>query len=1106
MKNVRASLLLVLCFALSLSVCQAQTSFGTIVGVVQDQSERAINNAPIQILNTATGVTATVPTQADGNYTAINLIPGLYVVSAEVQGFAKAVTAPTQLVVNQTLRIDLVLHPGAETQTVQVTAEGGLIDTDSSAVSLEISSREVSDLPLASGNFIDLAILSPGVVSDPNSVIGGDQTGFRSSLGGGELYTGGGRGASNGYLIDGVDDNDPGFQTLTITPPIDDIQDFRLFNKDYSAEFGGSSAQLNIATKSGTNDFHGTVYNFLENDALDAVPDFTVKNPVTGASKPEIRYNQFGVAAGGPVWIPHLVNGRDKLFFFSDYQGTRSHSVANGLGIFPTTANLAGDFSALCTAGFGTNGVCTNPAQQLYEPGGVTPIPGNKITTINSTAAKMIASGIFPATAPTPITGIDYIATLDAPDNIDEYNIRIDAHLGEKNSLFARFSSSHEGRATPAVQPYGGSVETQAGKNIAVDYTHIFSSNFINDLRFGLNRPISIELQDGGGGSDNITGSFFTGTSNNSIYWGAPYIYLSGYSTAGGPAVGPLNYVTTDAKLSDTVTWIHGPHTIQSGLYAGKVRYKETDSLISRGLLEDIAFYTDGFGTSAGNALADLELGDVFAAEEDQGLATAWYDSWDEGAFINDSYKVSNRLTLNLGVRYDYRAPMREEFNRGSTVDTSYPGGRLLTASMAGVTAANSPLVAYTPARDITEPTKTDWSPRLGISYRPFGNTVIRTGYGIYYDSDEWNEYFFPTLDAPFATSYVDIDYSYFSNPVKISTLFPAASATPVAGTIGAYTLSRKNRTPYVQQWNFDIEHQLRGNMVLEVGYIGSAGSRIQARREEDQKILNNPGPSATYTTPYANFGSILEDENESSTNYNALFGRFEKRFSHGFSLLAHYTYSKALGTASSDGSIAGENSEGYMYAWDKKLDYGPQSYDLKQNFVFSPIVELPFGRGRMLASNAPALVNVLIGGWQAEEIMSVHTGFPFSVIATDESGTGSDFPRAQVVGNPWGPHAAGVAFNTAAFANAAKGTFGDSSKNMMRGLGLNNTNLSLIKNTVLHDSLALQLRFEFFNAFNQADTGPIPQYSLASATTFGEYLGVQQGARTLQVAAKINF
>jgi Carboxypeptidase regulatory-like domain/TonB dependent receptor len=1095
MKIFRATLLFVLGLTVSFNLCQAQSSFGTIVGVVHDQSGSAVNNAPIQILNTATNVVTAVRTQPDGNYTAINLIPGLYVVSADVQGFAKVATTPTQLVVNQTLRIDLVLNPGAVTQTVQVTAEGALIDTDSNAVSAEISNMQVTDLPLVSRNFLNLTILSPGVVADPNGVIGGDQSAYRSTLSGGNIYVGGGRGSSNGYLIDGVDDNDPGFQTPTVTPPIDAIQDFRLMNKTYSAEYGGSAAQINVATKSGTNDFHGSVYEFLRNDAMDAINAFSVKDPVTGRYKPVLRYNQFGAGIGGPVWIPHVIDGRNKLFFFGAYEGTRSHTLSSGLGIFPTAAELSGDFSADATT--------------IYDPSTGLPFPGNKITTINPQAQALIAAGLFPAPNTTALPGLNVVRTLSTPDDIDQYMIRVDAHLGPKNSLFARYSQSNEDSASPNVAPLGGTTQQQAGKNIAGDYTHIFTSNLINDLRFGLNRPITHQQQDGAN-TDNVA-SIFTGVETDPATWGAPYTALNGYSVAGGNTNGPLNYFTTDIKLSDMVTWIHGPHTVQAGVDVGKLRFKEVNSYLGRGLLFFLGYYSanpanpfDGSGSS----VADFLLGDSYEALVYQGNYTGWYNSWGEGGFVQDNWKLSKKLTLNLGVRYDYQAPLKEEQNRVSIVDANYPGGRILTPNQAAVTATNSPLVAYTGARDIVRPTKNEWQPRVGLSYRPVGNTVIRAGYGIYYDSVEFNEYVFPVLNAPFGNTAALIG-GLATNPVNLETLFPVSeTSAPIAGTIGALTLNHDSQQPYAQQWNFGLQHELPGNMVMEVGYIGSAGTHLQDRRNLAQGQLSNPGPNAVIKFPYYNFASILLSENRASSNYNALIARFQKNFSHGYSLLANYTWSKALGTASALGDLGTGNASGYQNSWDPRADYGPLGYDLKHNFVLSPIWELPFGRGKAIASDAPAVANALIGGWQAQGIFTAHTGYPFSILANDNSGTnGNGSPRASLVGGQ-NPYAStpGYAFNINAFQQPSVGTFGNSGNNMMRGVGLNNTDLSLIKNTMIHESFGFQLRFEAFNVFNQRDLGPFPGVSLNTPSIFGIYSSIQHQARILQVALKINF
>jgi hypothetical protein len=1100
MKLVRGSLLFILGFAVSLNLCQAQSSFGTIVGVVHDQSGLAINNAAIQILNTATGVAITVRTQPDGNYTAINLVPGTYVVSAEVQGFAKAVTPPTQLVVNQTLRLDLILHPGAATETVQVEAEGALIDTDSATVSAEISDRQVNDLPLISRNYLNLVTLSPGVVADPTGVIGGDQSAYRSALSGGNLYLGGGRGSSNGYLIDGVDNNDPGFQTPTITPPIAAIEDFRLMNKNYTAEYGGSAAQVNVATKSGTNDFHGTAYEFLRNDAMDAINAFSVKDPVTGRYKPVLRYNQFGAAIGGPVLIPHVINGRNKLFFFGGYEGVRSHSVTSGLGFFPTAKELSGDFSADPTI--------------IYDPSTGKPFPGNIIPKNSPErdpkAQALIDAGLFPATSATGVPGTNVVRSLSAPDDIDQYMIRVDAHLGPNNSLFARYSQSSENSATPNVAPLGGTTQQQAGKNIAVDYTHIFTTNLINDLRFGLNRPITHQQQEGAN-THNVAG-IFTGVETDPATWGAPYTFLNGYSVAGGNTNGPLNYFTTDVKLSDMLTWIHGPHTIQAGVDVGKLSFKEVNSYLGRGLFVFLGYYTaNPANFSGGSSVADFLLGDTYEGLVYQGNYTGWYNSWGEGGFVQDNWKLSKRLTLNLGVRYDYQAPLQEEHNRVSSVDFNYPGGRILTPNSAAVAAANSPLVAYTGARDIVRPTKNAWQPRVGLSFRPRGSTVFRIGYGIYYDSVEFNEYVFPVLNVPFGNTAAIVSPSIITDPVRLETLFPVSpTSAPIAGTIGSLTLNHDSQQPYAQQWNFGMQHELPGNTVMEIGYIGSEGTHLQDRRNMAQGQLTNPGPNAVINFRYTNFSSILLTENFASSNYNALIARFEKRFSHGYSLLANYTWSKALGTTSATGDIGTQNAGGYQNSWDPRADYGPLGYDLKHNFLFSPIWELPFGRGKAIAANAPAVANALIGGWQVQGIFTAHTGYPFTILATDHSqtkGNGGGARASLVPGqNPYAS-TPGRVFNINAFQQPSLKTFGNSGNNMMRAVGLNNTDLSLIKNTTIHESLGFQLRFEAFNAFNQKDLGPFPGLSLnGPRESFGVYNSIQHDARVLQVALKINF
>ncbi|MGH9616110.1 MAG: hypothetical protein ACRD28_05150, partial [Acidobacteriaceae bacterium] len=341
---------------------------------------------------------------------------------------------------------------------------------------------------------------------------------------------------------------------------------------------------------------------------------------------------------------------------------------------------------------------------------------------------------------------------------------------------------------------------------------------------------------------------------------------------------------------------------------------------------------------------------------------------------------------------------------------------------------------------------------------------------------------------------------------------FPVSPGTaPAAGTIAALTLSRKNgRQPYAQQYNFNIERQFPGNLSLEVGYIGTKASRAQDRRDPAQGQLYTPGDASSIVFHYQNFASINLSENNSSSTYNAFIARLTKRFSHGLSFLASYTWSKAMGTASALGSLGTENSSGYQDAWNPGADYGPLGFDITNNFVFSPIWELPIGRGRRFAANAPAAVNAVIGGWQAQGIFTARSGYPFSITGTDNSGTNAGgVPRASLVPgqNPFAK-TPGDAFNVNAFQEAPTYTFGNSGNNMMRGLGLNNTDFSLIKNTTLHESLGFQLRVEAFNVFNESDIGPYPNYNLSEGPLlFGKYTAaIQQQGRIMQVALQVHF
>jgi hypothetical protein len=1068
----------------------AQNSFGTILGTVVDQSGAAIVGAPVQIKNAATGVVTTVQTQSDGVFTAINLIPGAYSVSVVAPGFEMTEVPDVVLTVNQKLRVNLSLHAGSVNQTVSVSANGALIDSDSPAITTDISSQQIGQMPLPSRNFMQLLVLSPGTL-DAGATLNGEQTLYRTALSGGSTFVGGGRGASNQYLLDGVDNNDPGFQTPAITPSIDAIQGIRLMNKNYSAEYGGSSSQVNIGTKSGTNEYHGTLYEFFRNDALDATDYFATKDPVTGRAKPVLRYNQFGGSVGGPLSIPKVVSGHDKLFFFFNYEGTRTHELSSARGLFPTAAELSGDFSA-------------DPI--IYDPTTGRPFPGNIIPSVDPKAAQIISLGVIPVANVAPQPGYNTVKTLTLPDNIDQYVARVDARITPKDSLFVRFSASSEDQQIPTIDPYGGQVNTQSAKNLGVDYTRSVSPNLVNDFKVGLNRPITNRTQAGAFGKD-IAGSLFNGVDSTSATYGMTSIGFSQYSSIGS-GNGPLTYTTTNAGIADNVTFIHGAHTVEVGADVRKIFYKEINAYEPRGIIQFSGLFTQGPLNATGNALADFVLGLPYTATVNQGNYTGWYNAYGENGFAQDDWKLNPKLTMNFGVRYEYLAPFQEEHDRVSTFDPTFPGGRLLTPNAAAVTAVDSPLIGLTRSRNIVNPDRNNWAPRVGFAYRPLTGTVWRGGYGIFYDTVEYNEYVFPVLNPPFQKTAAAV--GSVSSPVALDSLFPiAATPQPVPGSIVSLTLTPNSRTPYVQQWNLDFERELVGHSVFELGYLGSEASKLHYRRQAAQGILNDPGPNATITVPYSNFLVILEDTTGASSNYNALVARFEKKFDKGYSLLTHYTFSKSMGTSSAASNL-GTTGNFAQNAWDQRADYGELAYDVTHNFVLSGIWDLPFGIGSSYANHVSNLANLLVSGWQLSGIYQAHSGFPFQIGAVSVSGTVSENPRADVVGNPRtkDPVDPTRAFNRYAFAQPAPNTFGNSRIDAVRGKGLSNTDISLFKVTHLNERLAIELRADAYNIFNNAQIGPFPgnQFSLDPSSSFGVYQSLQHEARILQLACRFVF
>jgi len=1093
---MRSAWVMFLLAGLCCSVCaHAQNGRGTILGTVTDSTGAVVSQAKVRVTNADTGIVTSIATNNEGLYLAPNLIPGHYSVTVEQPGFRKFAASDLVLLVDQKLRVDGHLAPGDVNAEVIVTSTTQMVNTDSSTLGHVVENKQITDLPLVNRNFQNLAALSPAtVVVTGNKVFSeqADRNPLKTAI-----YVGGSRATSAEYMLDGVDNNDPSVQNPTITPSIDAIQEFKLLNKGYSAEYGSGSAQVNLVLKSGTNDLHGTVYEFLRNDVLNATDYFAVPD-LTGRRKPQLRYNLFGFSLGGPVVIPHVVNGHKKLFFFTNYEGNRIRAYSLQEALFPTAAELSGDFSA-------------DPV--IYDPQTGAPFPGNIIPSnrISQKSQQVIGFGLFGVpTLAQPVGGFNAIGLLGKPTDANQFSVRGDAKLSERDALFSRYSWSKLDDFIPSLSPFSPLTSNYVGYNIGVGEIHTFGPTLINELRLGYNRPNITRLQAGGFGKD-IAGSLFQGTDRKPADFGAPAFGFSQY-TGVGSQDGPLAWITNSYSIADTLTWVAGKHTLKFGTDLRHVRYYESYVLEGRGVVVFNGSFTAGAANPIGNSVADFLLGLPLAAAVTQGVNSIHMRANQYHGFIQDDWKVFPRLTLNLGLRYEYRAPFHEDRNRIKIFDADYPGGRVVTPDAALVAQLNSPLVGYTPFKGLVHPDWNNFGPRIGFAFRPFhaNSTVINGGYGLVYDQWEANENIFDVFGPPQQRSF--FQFGSAAQPIDYNNLFPSA-ALPAAGTGLAFSLDPHNRTPYSQEWNLTVEHELKSNWLVQLGYQGAASTRLSVRNVITQGILQPNG--TVVPSPWYNWAAVIQTSTTANANYHAGTAMIEKRFSGGYYFQAHYTYAKLLGTNSqtcgggTDGCIARQNY------WDPKAEYGPAAYDLTHRFVLNGIWELPVGRGKMWAGGVHGIADKFISGWQVGGLYQKQSGFPFSVGAQDASGTGAFLARADLVGDPFDkrqdPLAGNklLAFNRTAFAQPKPGTFGNSRRNMLRGPGMNSVDLSIIKNIGITERLKLQFRTEMFNALNHPQFGPAPANLLFNPdpnSNFGLYHSLQVDPRIIQLAMKVIF
>lgn len=1142
---------------------QAQEVTARLSGAVKDSAGGVVPDAALAATNNSTGVVTRTISDASGNYLFPTLAPGTYRLSVEKAGFTTAVMSGISLNVDQKASLDVVLQVGQVTQSLNVEALAPLVDSSSASMGTVVDQQPILDLPLNLRRTGALALVVPGTVDTTNRSLtsaNGNGSGFNDNS-----YSGsGGRSSANLILIDGMISralNNGGF---ALQPIPEMVKEFKIENNTYDAANGiASGTTMNLITESGTNAFHGSAWELLRNRDMDARNFFAT-------DRPEFIRNQFGGAVGGPI-------RKNKTFFFGSYEGLRQIQGQSGGSFVPTPAERAGDFSSLLTgqtanlcasSGAAAPGNLNFDTGQLFFPASEhlftcpvnpgnpgagtstilvgTPIPGNLITNIDPVGQKVLA--LYPA--PNRVGNPNFVnnSPLRRPD--DQFDVRVDEDLSEKDRLFGRYLFGNTDQLFPGNFDPFNNYQHFRGQNVVGGWTRMISPTLINDLRIGYQRDyLDLDCQGcprksgllSSFGIQNLTAP----TPQAEAY---PQFLFSNFAGVGDGGYFPDVLNDRIEKFEDTVTKIVGKHTIVMG---GDFNFWETpgveDPLQVNGQISFNGQYSSLFGeipgVSAASDLADLELGypssgfftkNPFINKLEGG---GWFS-----LFVQDNIKVNSRLSVEAGLRWEYRKQIHDPNDKLATIyplaNNFTPGDALLLTPLPAaqndalcsnplfVNANGTCLIMSSAMRQqlgltgnkLNElsygPGHGNFAPRLGISWRPTNSDkiIIHTGAGLFNDLPISNLISSYVNNNPVFTQTPMYNTSFgpppLTNgaPTTTETMFANAVSPPLSQLRSQLMPPPFYHTPTVAEWSFSVQSQLAQDWALEVGYVGNEGYHMDNAHQWGNQAVPGVTPLQS-RRPWPDYNIFLYDSFDANSNYNALEGKLTKRFSHGLQALLSYTYSKVLDTNGGDSDfVNGPQSDN-----DHRANYGPADFSIKQRLVMSPIWQLPFGKGQPFL-NQGGVTNALAGGWELSGIVTFQTGFPFTVLSNfDYSNTNSFFPRPDRTCNGAGPQTVAEWFNVNCFntdalsqalANGAP-RFGNSGRNILTGPGIQEWDVSLIKRNSITEKLNLEFRAEFFNIFNH------PNFGLPGATVDTQSAGVITSAaspRDIQLGLKLKF
>jgi Carboxypeptidase regulatory-like domain/TonB dependent receptor len=1064
-------------------IALAQTDTGAIVGTVSDASGGVLPGVTVTATQDQTGVASSTTTNASGQFVFPSLRVGNYTLAAELQGFKRMLQRDVRISVQDRREVNFALDVGAVAEEVFVQGQSELLQTQSADIGGVVDERQIQDLPLLGRRYSELAFLVPGVVVAPAGITSrGEDTFFNAN---------GNYATWNNYTLDGADNNS--FSTnlqerspQVVQPPVDALEEFKVQTRTYSAEFGKSAgAVVNASIKQGTNAFRGNLYEFFRDEALNAN---TWDNNRAGRAKGPFNQNIFGGTLGGPI-------ARNRLFFFGDYQATRTERALSQTATVPTERMRTGDLSELTGTMNASNPFvpagCLNAATKQIAPSCIDPV-----------AARLMTLFPLPNVPGAGFFNNNFISNGILTSDIDQFDVRADYNAGNNDKVFARYSFQNTDRIEPPllVDPVAsGDFASNIlirGQNAVGGWSHIFGSSLFNEFRFGYNRVRSDSVHPAFGIDANAQYGITGVPQDPRFYGGLPHMPIARFARIGGPFFRPQFQTSQVYQFADHLTWNKARHTFKFGLERRRdlVQYIDLRSLNGELNFPDLRYTNIGLG----DFLLGLSSVQRLTLFHEPSLYT---DGWQ--VYAQDSWRARETLTVSYGLRYEYFTPL---FDRDNLLTNIIPEtGEIVRAQDSGS--------VYD--RTLINPDRNDFAPRVGVVWSATPTVVVRGGYGLFYQQlDRYGSESQMGLNLP---QLVDaaISANAPTDPPAFTFAqgFTPLNASTVNRSVVQWRLQDPNqRTPLVHQFSVGPEWQFAPNMVAAAEYVGNRTRNGRRIRNINQGIIEDGPTGSRVVYPYAALGYgqafLQQIVSNGNADYDALQMRLQRRFADGLGFTVAYTWSSAEGDfldhLSAGGGALGNTPQN---AYDMAADYGPLPFDVPQRLVTSFIYELPWGVGRTFEPSGA--LGAIVRDWSVNGILTLSSGVPFTVTSADRANSGPGrYQRADCVSDPLPDgfdQTLNAWFDPTAFAQPALSTYGNCEYNSLRGPGYKSMNLSVFRSIPLPSERRVELRVETFNLFNWTNYG-LPAANVSNLNTFGTITSTRGDNREIQLAVKFYF